>query len=272
MRPRHKAQGGYTLATLAIAVTVLSLVVAMALPVWSQAIQREKEEELIARGLQIAEAIRVFRGRFGRLPVRLEELTEVKPRTLRQLWKDPMTEDGKWGLLFEGIPQQQVGGPNNQRPGGQPLGGPQDLPPPSDDASGGTDPVADPFAQNTGLSGEQVTIGPIQGVYSKSKKESIKVFFDKTSYDQWHFTYQMLVSSSGFNTPGAGANIATGIRPQWIGRPWRPGIVPPGAGQQPQGQLPQGTIPQGRGPGGGTGRQPTPPGGGKIPLGGDEEQ
>lgn len=268
MRPRRRrqrAEGGYTLATLAVAVTVMSLVVALALPMWSQAIQREKEEELIARGLQIAEAIRVFRGKFGRLPVRLEELVEVKPRTLRRLWKDPMTDDGKWGLLFEGIPQQQADGPNGRPPSGRPT-----LPPPTGDSRGGTDPVADPFAQNTGLDGEQVTIGPIQGVYSKSKKESIKVFFDKTSYDQWQFTYQMLVSSSGFNTPGAGANLAMGTRPQWLGRPWRPGIVPPGLGQ-PSGQQSTGLQPGGGGfgtPGG----KPQPQPSNKLPEGGDEEE
>jgi type II secretory pathway pseudopilin PulG len=89
---------------LMVAVTILTILTAMALPVWSQQMQREKEEELIFRGWQYAEAIRVFQQRHGRLPTRLEELIEVEPRSIRQLWKDPMTEDGEWGIVV------QVGG------------------------------------------------------------------------------------------------------------------------------------------------------------------
>ncbi|HEX2251775.1 MAG TPA: hypothetical protein VHQ65_00740, partial [Thermoanaerobaculia bacterium] len=51
-------------------------------PAWSKMAQREKEEELIFRGLQYAEAIRVFQRKFGRYPTRLEELIEVEPRKI----------------------------------------------------------------------------------------------------------------------------------------------------------------------------------------------
>ena len=57
-------------------ITVLNIVVAIALPLWSGMIRRDKEEELISRGLQYAEAIRVFQRRFGRLPVQLDELSK----------------------------------------------------------------------------------------------------------------------------------------------------------------------------------------------------
>jgi len=45
-------------------------------------IRREKEEELVFRGLQYAEAIRVFQNRFQRPPIRLQELIEVEPRSM----------------------------------------------------------------------------------------------------------------------------------------------------------------------------------------------
>ena len=51
---------------LMVAVTILTILTAAALPVWSQRMQREKEEELIFRGWQYAEAIRVFQQRQGR--------------------------------------------------------------------------------------------------------------------------------------------------------------------------------------------------------------
>ncbi|MEM7351331.1 MAG: hypothetical protein AAF657_11025, partial [Acidobacteriota bacterium] len=63
-RFKHRSQvarqsAGYNLVVLAVAVTVLNIVAAKALPMWSTMIQRAKEEELIFRGLQYAEAIRV---------------------------------------------------------------------------------------------------------------------------------------------------------------------------------------------------------------------
>ena len=102
--------------------TVLSILVAAALPLWSHGDPRDKEEELIFRGLQYAEAIRVFQHRFGRLPVRLEELIEVEPRCIRQLWKDPMTEDGSWALVFAGS-RGGAGAPRDGRTGGRGGGG-----------------------------------------------------------------------------------------------------------------------------------------------------
>ena len=272
---RARRDAGYTLAMLAIAVTVMSLLVAAALPMWSRQIQREKEEELIARGLQYAEAIRVFRARFGRLPTTLQELMDVKPRSIRKLWRDPMTENGEWGLIFESGPTPVApipGQPNldpNGRPGGegQPgqsggvfgLGGLTDAPAPAIPTSNLAGSTED---------GASVTLGPIKGVVSLSKKDAVKLFFDKDAHNQWQFTYDLLVSSVGFNTP-AGGGVALGTRIQWLGRPWRPGIVPPGGlpgqppggipGQQP-GALPPGATPPPPGSLGPTPLVPLPPG------------
>lgn len=86
----RRGAAGYSLVVLIMAVTVLNIMLAAALPKWSGMIQRDKEEELISRGWQYAEAIRVFQRRFQRYPLKLEELIKVKPRCIRQLWKDPM--------------------------------------------------------------------------------------------------------------------------------------------------------------------------------------
>ena len=101
------AQAGYNLVFLIMLVGLLSVMAAAVLPALKGQIQREKEAELIFRGLQYAEAIRVFQLRFGRYPAVLEELIELQPRSIRQLWADPMTEDGRWALILaSGAPQQ----------------------------------------------------------------------------------------------------------------------------------------------------------------------
>lgn len=215
--PHRHREAGYSLVVLAVAVTVMTALLAAALPYWSRAIQREKEEELIARGLQYAEAIRVFRNRFGRLPLRLEELIEVEPRSIRKLWKDPMTEDGMWALIFEGgnAPPAQGGDTGN---------------PPENGEDG--DPNGRPL---TALGGTgEVTIGPIAGVRSRSTEESIKVFFGRQTHAEWHFTYVLFQGSQGFGVPGAAQPVLLPTRAQWIGRPFPPDLLPPGAGQPPQ--------------------------------------
>ena len=227
-RRPHGGEAGYNLVILAVAVTVMTILVAAALPRWSHEIWCDKEEELRFRGLQYAEAIRVFQARFGRFPVRLEELIEVKPRSLRKLWKDPMTESGKWGLAFAGI------GP------GAPNAG-QELTPPASEGD-----------LDDGRGGEEgddktVTIGPIIGVFSRSNDDSIATFMGQKSYGKWVFTVDLL---QGGGARGAATGIAPGqpinpglpvlTRMEWIGRPFRPfleaGMPTPGAGpNQPVG-------------------------------------
>ena len=99
---RKRSEAGYNMVMLIVALTVLNIMIAAMMPLMSTEIQREKEEELVFRGFQYAEAIRIFHLRFQRFPNKLEELIEIKPRCIRQLWKDPMTKDGKWGLIFQG--------------------------------------------------------------------------------------------------------------------------------------------------------------------------
>jgi type II secretory pathway pseudopilin PulG len=208
---------------LVVAITVLNILVAAALPHWGTLLKRTREEELIFRGLQYAEGIRIFQRRFGRLPVRLEELVEVEPRCMRQLYKDPMTADGKWGLLFAagGAPRPNPGGqpgqPNPQNPGQNPPGGETD--------DGGT--VALP---PTDGDGRQVTVGPIQGVFSPSEDESLLVFNGEEQYNRWHFTLNLVTAPIG--APGQPGNQLPNLNVRWLGRPL------PGFLQQPGGQFP----------------------------------
>ena len=115
---RRRGEEGYNLAMLIVAITILNIMVAVALPLWSYVIRRDREEETIFRGLQYAEAVRVFRQRNGRYPASLEELVKIEPRSIRQLWTEPLSEDGEFGLVVEAPPQQpaQPGQPGAQPP------------------------------------------------------------------------------------------------------------------------------------------------------------
>jgi type II secretory pathway pseudopilin PulG len=244
----RSSEAGYNLVILMVAMTLLNIALAIALPKWSHVIRREREEELISRGFQYAEAIRIFQNRFQRLPVRLQELVEVEPRSIRKLWKDPMTEDGKWVLIPPGGQGQPLT-PQPTGPDGQPL--PRDeeeVPdgPPDDDEE------IDP---DTGIGEKKgtVQVGPFTGVHSRSGKESILVFNGRTRYDEWHFTLEMIQALLGGRPDQAppGGAIAGGdptripnLSTRWLGRPV-PAFLQPAQGGMPQdGQTPGGRATQ----------------------------
>ena len=233
----RRGEAGYNLVILMVAVTVLNIMVAAALPLWSTPIKREKEEELVFRGLQYAEAIRVFQQRFGRYPVRLEELIEVKPRSIRQLWKDPMTENGKWELVFAGPTPNQD--PNQPPPD-------PNLPPP---------PPGDSLSPDLNAGeGETVTIGPIIGVRTRSTEESLMTWNGRQRYDQMHFRADMLMM--GANRAGFGEQTGPpNLSSRWIGRPLRPGFT----GGVPGLPAPGGLGGPSGGPGGPPGGPPPSP-------------
>lgn len=235
-------QRGYNLVMLIMAITVLNIMVAVSLPMWSELIQRDREEELIARGFQYVEAIRVFQNRFQRLPVRLEELMEVKPRCIRRLWKDPMTEGGKFAPLHPDQPQMP-GNLQTQLPG-------QDVGEPLPDPGQENPEEPDPGAFNPGgTPKDPVSVGPIVGVRSRSNKKSFLVFTGKEHYNEWRFTLDLMLQGPPTGgpppqqgqapnlAPGAGMNLST----RWVGRPLPAFLQPPG-GTLPtdQEQLPGG--------------------------------
>lgn len=240
----RRTESGYNFVILVMAIAVLNIMAAAALPLWSHVIRREKEEELIFRGFQYAEAIRVYKMRFGgQPPTRLAELVEREPRSIRQLWKDPMTEDGKWRLIFQ-----------NQ-------GGPLNIPDPNDpngrEGSGGKDPEGGGEEGEGEGEGEEessfgkpkeeeVQVGPISGVRSRSRDASILVFYGRERYDEWEFTDQRIMEvMAGGRVGGQGFAAPTGAPPtmsiRWAGRPLPQFLQPEGMPQD--GTLPDGSRP-----------------------------
>jgi type II secretory pathway pseudopilin PulG len=164
-----KNRTGYSLVILMLATFVLAIGLLIAVPVWQTQIQREKEDELIFRGRQFVEAVRLYQAKNpGTFPKSLDEL--VRKRFLRRLYKDPMTRDGKWNVIlqYEGRSRRRsapAGG------GGQAQGSPQQvLVVPQDNLSAVDDPR-------------------LLGVVSASPKKSFRIYNDAETYDQWLFFY-----------------------------------------------------------------------------------
>jgi type II secretory pathway pseudopilin PulG len=224
---------GYTLAVVIGILTVMAILLAAALPHWSAAAQREREAELIARGFQYAEAIRVFQRRFGRLPNRLEELIEAEPRSIRQLWEDPFGDDGGWLVLMEGPGGQLV---TLDPETGELVGGPGDLQPPGTGARslGGLGGAAGPGRQPQGPG----IAGPIHGVKSRADREAYHVLFGLENVGQWEFTVERLVAATSALAPDGLPRRAPA---SMIGRPFRyppPGGVPGSSPQLEPGSAP----------------------------------
>ena len=165
--------------------------------------KRDKEAELVFRGLQYAEAIRVFQLRFNRLPNTLDELIEVNPRSIRRLWKDPMTDSGEWQLVQAQV-NQPGGGRGRQVAGGTAPGGRQ--------------------AQEEDRRGpnQRQAPGPIIGVKSRSEDEAVREFMGSSSYSQWQFTVELIP------VPNAIPDTLLVPRPtsEWVGKPFRDGLEP----------------------------------------------
>lgn len=170
----RRTRAGYTLLVLAVFISVLTVGLLIALPVWETQVRREAEEELIFRGRQVVEAVRVFVVKNpGSFPKSLDEL--VKGRYLRRAYSDPMTRDGRWTLILQG---------------GQPSGS---------SGEGGA-----PGATQQLLLVPQTSLSAVQsprliGVVSSSTRTSIRILDEKDTYDTWLFYYGQ--------TPGAEPEI-----------------------------------------------------------------
>ncbi len=175
---------GYVLLLLMFAVFMISLGLMLAMPVWETQVLREREEELIFRGKQYIEAVRLYQSKNpGQFPRSFDQLMEEK--CIRRLYSDPLTEDGLWNVIL--LTQQPS-------PAGQRRGAPRT-------------PRGQAAAKAAGRSQEQAAASPqkvmiapqsalssitnpqIIGVVSSSQRDSIRIYNEQTTYDKWLFFY-----------------------------------------------------------------------------------
>ncbi|MGH9503173.1 MAG: hypothetical protein ACRD20_10020 [Terriglobales bacterium] len=224
-------------------VTLLVIAAGALAPTLAFRVRRDREEEMIHRGVQYSRAIRRYVKKTGRYPSRLEDLENTNNiRFLRRRYKDPIT--GKdFKLLHVGEVQLTgavgiagaspiggsaalAGGAALAAAAGTVLGGAQTIPGappatttkepdsnPGQDATPDSTPAPDPSKSDSspssgGIGGSQLSStvfggGPIVGVASTSKALSIREFNHKNHYNQWQFIYDPTMDRGGLITTPA---------------------------------------------------------------------
>lgn len=152
---------GLSLLILLIMLSVMEIFLLISYIPWRTVIKRELEKELIFRGNQYVEAIRIYQMKNpGRFPSKLEELFEKK--FIRKLYKDPISLDGKWDII---VPSSQIT-PGSERGGIQKI-------------------VIIPHE----LIGKYPQPIQIIGVVSSSPEKSFKIYCGGDRYNKWFFYY-----------------------------------------------------------------------------------
>ncbi|HEX3436492.1 MAG TPA: type II secretion system protein [Pseudacidobacterium sp.] len=96
-------ESGYILLTVLFMIALILIALAVAAPRIAASIQRDKEAELIHRGLQYRQAIKLYYKKFGRYPSSIDQLEKTNNiRFLRKRYVDPMTGKDDWKIVLFG--------------------------------------------------------------------------------------------------------------------------------------------------------------------------
>jgi type II secretory pathway pseudopilin PulG len=197
---------------LMLVVSLMMIAAAAVAPTIALQIKREREEEMIHRGIQYRRAIRSFAKHTGRFPLRVEELENTNgARYLRRAYKDPITGGDFRMLHMNDIAGYGTGLNPGINTAGLPPGGganpasgtrslsPLTAPDPSAEQNVPQSGADGPTAQTPPASsapGDALGGGVIYGVASRSKKKTIREFNHKSRYDQWLFFYSATYDGS----------------------------------------------------------------------------
>jgi type II secretory pathway pseudopilin PulG len=161
----RRSERGYILITLILFVALIAVAAMVLVPAIAFQVKRDREEELIHRGVQYSRAMKHFVKKFGRYPTRIEELENTNQiRFLRRRYKDPIT--GKdFKILRMGDVQMAFGAgiagatpPNGLTPGAPGIGaGPGAQ-------AGGPNGAMNTVALAGGLAAGAIPGGPNPGV------------------------------------------------------------------------------------------------------------
>jgi len=263
-RRRRKGESGYILVTLMLFVALMAMALVAVLPELTFQMKRDREEEMVHRGVQYSRAVRAYYRKFGGYPPSIDLLESSNNlHFLRKRYKDPVTgEDFKFlhvtdvKLSFGGI----AGGQNLAKPITGTLNSGSSTSTSTDATSGSsassdasTDKTQDssqqsnkndaasnsPFTTVSGQSaGQTFGGGPIVGVASTSEKESIRIYNKKDHYKDWQFIYDPTSDRGGLIT-GPYQPSLQALLPGQNGLP--NGMNPTGFGGSPASN--QGSIP-----------------------------
>jgi len=89
---KRRGEHGYVLLTLLLIVALMAILAFTLVTQIKFEIKRDREEEMIHRGVQYARAIKAYYKKFNRYPVKIEDLENTNQlRFLRKRYKDPLT-------------------------------------------------------------------------------------------------------------------------------------------------------------------------------------
>jgi type II secretory pathway pseudopilin PulG len=92
IRGERHGERGYVMLLLLLMVAVMIIGLAVIVPSIAFDIKRDREEEMVHRGVQYSRAIRLYYKKFGRYPAKIEDLENTNQiRFLRKRYKDPIT-------------------------------------------------------------------------------------------------------------------------------------------------------------------------------------
>ena len=95
----RRRDSGYMLLVLMIAVAVLTITMLQVGMNYRRSILRDREVEMIHRGVQYERAVQLYYRKFGSYPTSIEQLENTnKIRYLRKRYKDPISPDGQWQI------------------------------------------------------------------------------------------------------------------------------------------------------------------------------
>jgi len=263
---RRSGEPGYVLLTLLLIIAVMGIVAATMVTSITFDIKRDREEEMIHRGVQYSRAIRAYYKKFGRYPATIENLENTNQmRFLRKRYKDPITHkdfkllhfgEAKMGLTLGGgiIPGASNIGSNGKLTSSSTFGssnsfgqnaqaGQPSADSSQNDANGSqtvsSDGTNDAKDQSSSDKPAQTFGGlPIVGVASMSKDPSIREFDKKKKYSEWQFLYDPTMDRGMLiTTPYQPQLQMFGTGPQNLNGPQNPtpgmGTSAPGTGGSP---------------------------------------
>jgi type II secretory pathway pseudopilin PulG len=209
LRAWRRSEGGYALVALLALMSVVALFAMAVAPSLQQQTQREREQEAIFRGEQVADAIGQYflykagtTGNFGdqALPSSIDQLLEGVPITggsksrhiLRvSAARDPLTNGGEWRFVHPrtqrliDFQQSVMFYTNGFLPVPRQLEQLQRLAAPviANVMNTGTKPTP-----SSSTSIDDDSSGPFVGVASRSNKDSVLTYYGIERHDQWIFT------------------------------------------------------------------------------------
>lgn len=211
-------QRGYILLTLLLIISLIAIASGVAASAIAFEIRRDREEEMIHRGVQYSRAIRSYAKKTGHYPIDIHELIDPHgAKYIRKLYKDPITgkdfrllhtadimsktdlnasrhntsgsdnatgSDSGLSADANSGTALDAGNAINSNPNPQARVG-------SNGTNGTNSSATSLFSSGTSsnLPGDNPMGGVIIGVASTSKKKSIREFDHKNHYDQWLFFY-----------------------------------------------------------------------------------